>query len=269
MRYQAFWKRSYSRLIFNAIFGFKSFVSFFRPYFKEHKYQTILYQNTLLFRALHIIKRIKFEFIIPVKLDEINISIGESLRNKSWWMGNLFPKTLLRQLNTDARMLSKTQQFTKAATGASHAKLIDTKIRGDQTYWLSEPSLEPPNLAQLQISIAMLSLKDTFENYFPILLNNFEGHYSHYPAGTFYKKHMDNSRHTNNRVFSVITYFNQNWHEGDGGELVLYSPDNGQLLIEIKPLFGITVIFFSADFPHEVKATVPDRYSLTGWFTHK
>ncbi len=204
-----------------------------------------------------------------MKPDEINISIGEGLRNKSWWMGKLFPKDLLTQLNTDARMLSETHHFTKAATGASHAKLIDTQIRGDQTYWLSEPSLEPPNLTQLQISIAMLSLKETFESYFPIPLNNFEGHYSHYPAGTFYKKHLDNSSNSNNRVFSVITYFNQNWQEGDGGELVLFSPDDGELLIEIKPLFGVTVIFFSTDFPHEVKLTVPDRYSLTGWFTHK
>ncbi len=206
-------------------------------------------------------------------INETNISIGEGLRDKSWWMGNLFPTILLKQLNIDARMLSATQQFSQAATGASHAKLINNNIRGDHTYWLNEPSLEPnqtqSDLTQQHISQAMLSLKNTFESYFPIHLNNFEGHYSHYPTGSFYKKHMDNARHTNNRVFSVITYFNEDWHEGDGGELVLYSPEDGRVLIEIKPHFGVTVIFFSADFPHEVKETLLDRYSLTGWFTHK
>lgn len=50
---------------------------------------------------------------------------------------------------------------------------------------------------------------------------------------------------------------------------MLYSPDDGRLIIEIKPHFGVTVIFFSADFPHEVKETQQTRYSLTGWFTHK
>ncbi len=207
-----------------------------------------------------------------MKLNKTNRSIGEDLRKKSWWTGNLFSNTLLKQLNTDARMLSATHQFSEAATGASHAKLIDSTIRGDHTYWLSEPCLKQnieSNQTQQNISIAMLSLKNTFQSYFPILLNNFEGHYSHYPAGSFYKKHMDNTRASNNRVFSVITYFNKDWYEGDGGELVLYSPDDGHLMIEIKPKFGVTVIFFSADFPHEVKATLPDRYSLTGWFTHK
>jgi len=203
-----------------------------------------------------------------LKLNEINISVGEGLRNESWWMGNLLPPSLLKQLNTDARKLSATEQFSKAAIGASHSKLIDTAIRGDHTYWLSESNSET-NSAQQSISHEMRSLKNTFESYFPILLNNFEGHYSHYPAGTFYKKHMDNARNKNNRVFSVITYFNEDWHEGDGGELMLYSPDDGRLIIEIKPYYGVTVIFFSADFPHEVKLTQPDRYSLTGWFTHK
>jgi SM-20-related protein len=207
-----------------------------------------------------------------LKQNEINISIGEGLRNESWWMGNLLPSSLLNQLNTDARKLSATQQFSKAAIGASHSKLIDTAIRGDHTYWLSGSNPEPnsePNPTQQNISQEMLSLKNTFESYFPILLNNFEGHYSYYPVGTFYKKHMDNARNTNNRVFSVVTYFNEDWREGDGGELVLYSPDDGRLITEIKPHFGMTVIFFSADFPHEVKETQQTRYSLTGWFTHK
>jgi SM-20-related protein len=183
-------------------------------------------------------------------------------------MGNLLPFNLLNQLNTDARKLSATQQFTKAAIGASHSKLIDTAIRGDQIYWLSGSNPEQ-NPTQQNISQEMLSLKNTFESYFPISLNNFEGHYSYYPAGTFYKKHLDNARNKNSRIFSVVTYFNEDWHEGDGGELVLYSPDDGRLIIEIKPHFGVTIIFFSADFPHEVKETQQNRYSLTGWFTHK
>ena len=203
-----------------------------------------------------------------LKQNEINISIGEGLRNESWWMGNLLPSDLLNQLNADARKLSATQQFSKAAIGASHSKSIDTAIRGDHTYWLSESNPEP-NLTQLNISQEMRYLKNTFESYFPILLNNFEGHYSFYPVGTFYKKHLDNARNTNNRVLSVVTYFNEDWCEGDGGELVLYSPDGRRLITEIKPLFGVTVIFFSADFPHEVKETQQTRYSLSGWYTHR
>lgn len=207
-----------------------------------------------------------------LKQNEINISIGESLRNESWWMGNLLQPILLNQLNTDARRLYVNQEFSKAAIGASHSKLIDTAIRGDHIYWLSGSNTESnseQNATQQNISLEMLSLKNTFESYFPIPLNNFEGHYSNYPAGTFYKKHMDNARNTNNRIFTVVTYFNEDWHEGDGGELVLYSADDGRLIAEIKPRFGVTVIFFSADFPHEVKETQQTRYSLTGWYTHK
>ena len=213
-------------------------------------------------------KFIKLAFGNILKQNEINSSIGEGLRNESWWMGNLLPSNLLNQLNTEARRLSAAQQFTNAAIGAAHATLIDTTIRGDQTYWLSGSNPEP-NPTQQNIAQEMLSLKNTCESYFPILLNNFEGHYSHYRAGTFYKKHLDNARNTNNRIFSVVTYFNKDWCEGDGGELVLYSLDGKRLITEIKPLFGVTVIFFSADFPHEVKETQQTRYSLTGWFTQK
>jgi SM-20-related protein len=194
-------------------------------------------------------------------ISNLDNSIGESLREQGWWVGQILPPEAFQSLLMDATRLRQQGTFRPAAIGAQHSKVVIDTVRGDETCWV-----EGATDVQQQFLEAMLALKNIFESYFPVALDNFDGHYSYYPAGTFYRKHMDNARQSNSRIFSVVNYMNPAWQEGDGGELVLFHPENGEELAVIQPLFGTTAIFASTDFPHEVRETFQPRFSLTGWF---
>lgn len=196
--------------------------------------------------------------INPSLCDEI----GTSLRESGWWAGKLLPEELARALFDEACRMHAAGDFTAAAIGAGHTKAVDRTIRGDETCWV-----EGETVIQQQFLQYMLATKNVFESHFPIALDNFAGHYSYYPAGTSYQKHMDNARQRNSRIFSAVNYLNPDWQPGDGGELVIYDSESGSgEIARIKPAFGITALFFSTDFPHEVLETARPRYSVTGWF---
>ncbi len=97
-------------------------------------------------------------------------------------------------------------------------------------------------------------------------LFSFESHFAHYPPGHFYKTHYDAFRGQGNRVVSLVTYLNENWDAGDGGELMLYRDDSDSAGIAVLPRPGTLVAFLSEEFPHEVLPARQDRYSVAGWF---
>ncbi|WP_234422160.1 2OG-Fe(II) oxygenase [Sedimenticola thiotaurini] len=97
-------------------------------------------------------------------------------------------------------------------------------------------------------------------------LFSFESHFAHYRPGDFYRKHLDAFRGESNRVLSLVTYLNRGWEPDQGGELVIYAPDDGAEITRVMPTFGTLVIFLSEEFPHEVLAAERDRYSVAGWF---
>jgi len=98
-------------------------------------------------------------------------------------------------------------------------------------------------------------------------LFSFESHFAHYAPGAFYKTHVDAFKGQANRVLSVVLYLNLEWSANDGGEMVLYSDQDPQCVLEtIQPLGGTLAVFLSEDFPHEVLPTRRDRYSIAGWY---
>jgi SM-20-related protein len=60
----------------------------------------------------------------------------------------------------------------------------------------------------------------------------------------------------------MISYLNDNWQQGDGGELSVEQdgPD-----LAISPVLGKTVFFKSDELSHEVLLTHKPRLSVTGW----
>ncbi len=95
-------------------------------------------------------------------------------------------------------------------------------------------------------------------------LKDWEVHLASYAPGAFYRKHLD--RHSQStRKLSVIIYLNQNWRSQDGGELIIYTK-NDEELVRVSPVGGRIVAFLSEEFPHEVLPATRERRSLTGWF---
>ncbi len=93
-------------------------------------------------------------------------------------------------------------------------------------------------------------------------INSGEFHYALYKIDSFYKRHLDQFTVNNKRLFSIISYINDDWQKDDGGELVLYLKDGD---IIIQPQGGRVVFFKSSEIEHEVLPSKRERMSVTGW----
>ena len=93
-------------------------------------------------------------------------------------------------------------------------------------------------------------------------ITGYEFHYTLYPEGSFYKKHLDQFRNNNSRKYSMIMYLNADWEAADGGELCITQHDHLQM---ISPQNGKAVFFKSNEMEHEVLITNKPRMSITGW----
>jgi SM-20-related protein len=154
-------------------------------------------------------------------------------------------------------------EFDKAGIGAQDQYQVRSTIRGDFVYWLDENNDEEmrPFFDQLN------ELMRLFNRYLMLSLSGFEFHLAHYPAGTFYKKHLDQFQNRSNRMLSLIIYLNEGWKPGDGGELRIFRENEEAILVE--PVGKRAVIFRSDVVPHEVMMTYKSRYSLTGWMLYR
>ncbi|WP_255307415.1 2OG-Fe(II) oxygenase [Allomuricauda sp. CP2A] len=159
--------------------------------------------------------------------------------------------------------LGKLSDFTKAGIGTNSDNQINKNIRGDFTYWLDrkrDVRLQP--FWNLLDEIVFM-----FNRYCYLSLSGYEFHLAHYPSGGHYDKHLDQFENRNNRMISVIIYFNDAWQKGDGGELEIFEKDGSSFLVE--PLAARCVMFKSAEVPHAVLQAHKSRFSVTGWLLYQ
>lgn len=166
---------------------------------------------------------------------------------------------LAAHLKDNLNKLFNNDEFHSAGTGNQKQVVHNTLVRSDHIYWLDRKH------------------KDEHENTFFDLMDNFvqhlnrtcytgitgyEFHYTLYPAGCFYKKHIDQFQKNGTRAFSMVMYLNDNWIQSDGGELCVHHADHLQ---HIAPINGKSVFFKSNELEHEVLTTNKPRLSITGW----
>jgi len=151
--------------------------------------------------------------------------------------------------------------FHQAGIGREQNHQLNQFVRRDRIHWL-DMSCQPT-----QFYLAWAERLRCYLNRELFLgLFDYECHYSHYPDGAFYKKHLDAFQGNSNRRLSSVLYLNPAWQPGDGGELLIYAADDSTVIESVQPSFGRMVIFLSEEFPHEVLPTRSSRYSLTGWY---
>jgi SM-20-related protein len=153
----------------------------------------------------------------------------------------------------------ETTSFKKAGIGKKQDLLVNETIRGDYIRWLDPESASP------SIKVFLNRLKDLlgFLNQELFLsLKDLEVHQTIYPAGSFYKRHLDQFRFDDHRKLSVICYLNEDWKEENGGQLRMFLPDE---TIDVLPVIGRLVCFRSDKIEHEVLPATRPRLSLTGW----
>jgi len=155
-------------------------------------------------------------------------------------------------------------QFKKAAIGNRTNEIVAKSIRGDFILWLNETEAgKAENLFFNKINSLVAYLNKTC--FLGILTKEF--HYALYPEGTFYQRHLDTFQNDGRRKLSMVCYLNEeNWKPENGGELVIYSEENGvEVSKVIYPMPGRVVIFESQVLEHEVKPVKTARLSITGW----
>lgn len=187
---------------------------------------------------------------------------------------NFLDDAVIRTLAKETESLKLADAMTEAGVGREHLA-INKAIRGDSIYWLNEDNA---TVAQQSYFQQMEHLRSSLNQHLYLGLFGLESHLAIYPAGTFYKKHLDcfssndpnDSQRQSQRKISCIVYLNQNWKNEDGGQLRLYlnqtDASNHEKSIDICPIAGRAVIFLSDTFYHEVLPASRERISLTGWF---
>lgn len=161
--------------------------------------------------------------------------------------------------NDYVEKLSADNQLRDSTIGKQGHKNLE--IRSDKIFWLPDFS----GLTQ-NIGIWLEELRSALKNHFRTPADEIESHFSIYPAGASYGKHIDNASGVNHRLFTFIFYLNPKWQPGDGGELVLYEPGRPESkLKQIEPRGGTFVLFRSDLFHHEVLTAHKPRYTFTGW----
>lgn len=146
----------------------------------------------------------------------------------------------------------------KAGIGKEN-KQINEGVRGDHIKWIDPAHADPA----LRVYLDRISELRQFLNQSLFLgLKDFEVHIARYPAGAFYKRHLDQFHKDDHRRLSVICYLNDNWKPEEGGQLRIYK-DSG--VADVLPEAGRLVCFRSELLEHEVLPSTRERVSITGW----
>jgi SM-20-related protein len=167
------------------------------------------------------------------------------------------PEDVARALMHYAAMTDD-DDFHAAGVGRGTDQQRNRFVRRDLIHWIDERN---PALAPWRAWTE--SLRADLNQRLFLGLFSFESHLAHYRPGDFYRTHVDAFKGEANRIVSLACYLNEDWIEGDGGELVLHT-EFGE--VTVRPVHRTVVLFLSEEMPHEVKPAERDRYSVTGWF---
>jgi SM-20-related protein len=150
-------------------------------------------------------------------------------------------------------------RFKKAGIGKQQNHHINESVRGDYIQWIDKSSAP----AALQTYLDKLKALTQFLNESLFLsLKDYEVHMTIYPAGSFYKRHLDQFNRDDHRKLSVICYLNSDWNEAKGGQLRMFLPEKS---VDLLPIAGRLVCFRSDQIEHEVLPATHPRLSITGW----
>ena len=149
--------------------------------------------------------------------------------------------------------------FKKAGIGNTQSRQINEAVRGDYIHWLDGKTAHPSVLVYYE---KIMQLITHLNQSLFLSLKDVELHLTTYPAGSFYKRHLDQFKAGDHRKVSVILYLNKDWEKDTGGQLRIY-PQSKQL--DILPLAGRLVCLRSDAIEHEVLPATRERLSITGW----
>lgn len=201
----------------------------------------------------------------PFPSTDVLVSIADTLANQGWSVTTEFlPLDLVVALAEESRLLFNSGKLNKASVGKGNHVTKNAMIRGDRIGWIDDTQL---TTAQQALMNHLEHLRQILNATLQLGLFEYEGHFSVYPVGSYYRKHLDQFHSDTARTVSCVIYLNSTWEEKDGGQLRIYlHPDDPLSFVDISPKGGTLVTFLSSDFWHEVLPAQKIRLSATGWF---
>jgi SM-20-related protein len=183
--------------------------------------------------------------------------IADGLADKGYAVVDNFvsPPAIQDVLSLD---LFREEHLKKAGIGKEN-KQINEGIRGDFIKWIDKT--DAPDAIKAYTD-TLNALREFLNQSLYLSLKDYEVHLAMYPAGSFYKRHLDQFKSDDHRKLSVILYLNQDWSESMGGQLRMYLE---QETVDLLPLAGRLVCFRSDRIEHEVLPATRTRMSITGW----
>jgi SM-20-related protein len=200
---------------------------------------------------------------MSVKHESLFSECVEHLLAKGWWYSDeLFSKEMIVGLYQDAARLNSDGMFRPAKIGRSFNKMRAATVRTDHIYWIEDWE---DGSSRSEYKAFLDDLRIYLNRSLMTAAQRFEGHYSIYSKGSYYKKHLDQNRNQKRRQFSCILYLTD-WNKNSGGELVIYNrSDRTQLERKLEPKKGRFVCFVSSEIFHEVLPSLYQRFALSGW----
>ena len=192
-------------------------------------------------------------------------SVVEELADRGWCAtGALISAGEARELAVEAIELFARGEFRVAGVGRGSDWRLRPEIRTDRVRWI-DPTRPTP--AQSRYLERMEELRLELNRALYLGLFEFEAHLAVFPAGSFYRRHLDRSPSAPLRAVSCITYLNEDWQAEEGGALRLYL--EADRFVDVLPEIGVTALFLSDRFEHEVLPATRDRAAVTGWFRQR
>jgi SM-20-related protein len=172
---------------------------------------------------------------------------------------NFLTARLAADLKENLVALYNKKLLQSAGTGNDTLVVHNKLVRSDSIYWLDRKHNNPHENAFFKVMDSFVShLNSTCYTG----ITGYEFHYTLYDTGSFYKKHIDQFKNNDSRMFSMIIYLNSGWLLADGGELCIHHIKGLQ---HISPENRKSVFFKSSELEHEVLCTNKPRMSITGW----
>lgn len=175
-------------------------------------------------------------------------------------LDNFISTAQVRALNRYIRQLYRQDALKTAGVGSGSDYQKDRNIRGDKIRWIDTAQAGAETKAVLD---KLHEWRQILNRECFLGLKDLETHFTFYPSGTFYKKHVDQFRSDDHRKVSFVLYLNEHWQPQHGGQLRLYKADG--TTEDVAPLGGRFISFRADVLPHEVLPVGRERYSITGW----
>lgn len=173
---------------------------------------------------------------------------------------DLLSKADLKQIKIRFEELQQEDDFQKAGIGKFSHFTVDKSVRGDFIRWIDQKDTDAPVYILYEyINELIINLNRTCY----LGIQDYESHYAFYPKGKGYLMHRDRFKTNPHRIVSFVFYLNENWQQGNGGELVLYDEDK-KSIETIAPKENRLTVFLSETL-HEVLNCNTERKSITGW----